>query len=166
MTLYNMCWCSSNFTWISTMHLKFFHISSTILWKCLEKLLSKCRNEATFLQTYSVDSLQSKKRIFSEDFWTLIHKVRKYFTYEVLICVKLELCRIKCVEMRAKTVLQVKLHYFQCNFGRLHVFPKFTCCYRLNCQIQYCSILWIFSKCSGISEIFPPVWALRVHRSP
>jgi hypothetical protein len=50
----------------------------------------------------------------------------------VLICVKLELCRIKCVEMRAKTILQVKHHYFQCNFGGLHLFPKFTCCYRLN----------------------------------
>ena len=63
----------------------------------------------------------------------------------------------KCAEMRAKTVLQVKLPGFQCNFVRFNVIPKFTQCDCLNRQKQYCLIICTFSKCSGISKFWPPV---------
>ena len=157
---------SSNLTQISTSYVNFFCTLWIKVQKSSEKSLFLLWSESTEYVCKNIASLWRLKSNFSRHFQRMVDKIWNFFRCIVLIHVKLELCQIKCVEMRAKTVLQVKLHYFQCNFVRLHVFPKFTCCNCLNCQNQYYSILWIFSKCSGISEIFPPVWALRVHRSP
>jgi hypothetical protein len=117
-------------------------------------------------QIISVNRASRVKSIFAKHFQRLVHKIWKKSTCIVLFHVKLQLCRKQCVEIRAKHVLQVKLPGFLCNFVRFNVFPKFTHCDCLNFQTQYCLTICIFSKCSGIRKILPPVWAPRVHRSP
>ena len=90
----------------------------------------------------------------------------KNLVYIVELHVKLRPKQIKIVEMRAKSVSWVKICRFSMNFHYFSSFAQFTLCNCLNCQNQYCSIICIFSKCSGISKMLPPVWAPRVHQVP
>ena len=105
---YFVC-CGCNFKWITTMPLKFFRILLTNLQKMLWKILLAPQSETfPFFRDFCLNLLRSKKCIFCMHLWRLVNKIQKSSMCIVVIYVKLQPQRTKSVEMRAKSIWQVK----------------------------------------------------------
>ena len=57
-------------------------------------------------------NFEAKEDIFPKHFWRLVNKIRKFVICIQLIHVKLQLQRIKTLEMRAKTNLRPNIFQF------------------------------------------------------
>ena len=111
-----VCW-GCYFTWITTMHMTFFHILLTNLWKCLAKIhfLPWSNSRQKSPQKEKV-SLRGYKSIFLKHFQRLVNNVWKNFMCIVVLHVKLQPQQTTSVEMRANFVWQVKIIDFSMYF--------------------------------------------------
>ena len=99
-----------NFTWSTTMPMKFFRILLTNLRKCAKKILFAPQSEFfSVSRDFCLDLLWSKKYIFPKHFRRLVNKIRKNFMCIVVLYVKLQPQQTNSVEMRANSVWQPKI---------------------------------------------------------
>ena len=107
-----VCW-GCNFTWSTTMHMIFFCIFGSTSRNALKKYFWRLEVKLSLsFWDFCLDLLRSKKWIFLKHFQRLVHKIQKSFMCIVVLHVKLQTQWTKSVEMRAKSVWQVKIIYF------------------------------------------------------
>ena len=137
------------------MHIKLICIFLTNLQNALKKYCLHLEVKHSLFSRFWFGFPLKQKMHFYKHFWRLVNKIRKNSMCIVLIHVKLQPQRIKSMEMRAKSLWQVRIKDF---FNVFFLFSKF-CPFCRHVNKKYKNV--VIKTCSVNIKMFHTHWTFR-----